>query len=582
VRSSRHRPLLAWAVAAGLVAATLAVYAQVRTHAFVAWDDPVSVYENPNLRLGLGWEGLRWALTANYVGNWIPVTCLSMLADAELHGLAPAGTLLTNVALHATGVLILFAAFLRMTGALGASTAIAAVFALHPLHVESVAWASMRRDVLSGLFFALTLLLHARYAERRSAARYAAVLAATALGLGSKPTLVTLPFLLLLLDLWPLGRLWSEPTRVRRRTRARGREAAHPPTLDRGRLLAAAVEKLPLLALAAGASAMTIRMQGGADAIEKNLPLGVRAANAPLAAVAYVGKAFWPADLAPFYPYPRVVPGAWEVGAAGACLAAMSALAVLAWRRRPYLLVGWLWYLGMLVPVIGLVQVGSQAMADRYTHLPLIGLSLIPIFGLRELALSWRAPRAALPVLACAVGAALGLVSHRQVGHWRDSETLFSHALAVTENNHMITYNLGVLRLREGRTVEGVALLREAVRIQPSWDGALHSLAWTLAMHPGFPGDPAAAAETLAAARRAAARHGNRDPRTLDTLALAQAAAGRLEEAAATAQRALALASAAGDAELAATISTRLDSFRARLADAEAPRGERRSGGPPP
>ncbi len=569
---SSHTALLAWLVAAGLVAATLVVYAQVGTHAFVAWDDNVSVYENPNLGLGLSWEGLRWALTANYVGNWVPLTCLSMLADAELHGPSPAGTLLTNVALHVLGVLTLFAAFLRMTGARWASAAVAAIFALHPLHVESVAWASMRKDVLSGFFFALTLLLYARYAQRRSIARYASVLLATTLGLCAKPTLVTLPFVLLLLDFWPLGRLWSELPAVSRRSRRPTRDAPRARTLDRNRLRVAGLEKTPLLALAAAFSAMTIRMQGGADAIE-SLPFSVRAANALVAAVAYVGKAIWPADLAAFYPYPRVVPAAWEVSAAGAALAAMTVLATLQWRRRPYVIVGWLWYLGMLVPVIGLVQVGSQAMADRYMYLPLIGLSLIPIFGLRELAWSGRAPRADLTAVACAALAALSFVAHRQVGYWRDSEALFSRALAVTEDNHMMAYNLAVLRLQEGRTDEAVTLLRKAVRIQPSWEMALDGLAWTLVTNPELQDRPAAAAEALAAARRAVARRGNSDPGTLETLAVAQAAAGRMDEALATAERALTLANAAGDTKRAERIAARLALLRDRRAELEGPRG---------
>ena len=562
----------AWATAAILVAATLAVYAQVRSHAFVAYDDNVSVYENANLQLGLGWDGLRWALTANYVGNWIPLTCLSMLADAELHGPTPAGTLLTNVALHAAGAVMLFAAFLRMTGALGASAAVAAVFALHPLHVESVAWASMRKDVLSGLFFASVLLLYSSYAERRSRARYASVVAATALGLCSKPTLVTIPFVLLLLDFWPLGRLWSELPADSRRARGRSRGAPRARVLDRGRVRAAVWEKLPLLALAAGASVVAILTQSGVDAVESRLTFGARSANALVSAAAYVGKALWPVGLAPFYPYPETGTAAWKAIAAGAFLAAMSALAAREWRRRPYLLVGWLWNLGMLVPVVGLVQVGSQAMADRYTYLPLIGLSLIPIFGLRELAGRGRAPRAALAVLACAALAALAFVAHRQVGYWRDSEALFSRALAVTKSNPVMTYNLGVLRMREGRTAEAIALLREAVRINPGYEAALNNLAWTIATHPELHDRPAGAAEALAAAQRAAALRANREPRTLDTLAVAQAAAGRMDEAAATAERALALATAAGDAKLAAQISARLALFRARRAYVEGPR----------
>ncbi len=544
--TSRRPALLPVLLGAAVVLATCAVYAQVRHHGFVHYDDDLVIFANPHLRLGFGGEGIRWALTTDYVANWMPLTWLSLLADYAWHGVDPAGYLLENVALHVAATVLLLAAFVRMTRAPFASASVAAVFALHPLHVESVAWAAMRKDPLSGLAFAATLLLYARYAARPSPGRYAATLVAFVLGLLSKAMLVTLPGVLLLLDLWPLGRLWRGDG-VRR--------------LDPARVRRAVLEKLPLLVLAAAASALTYAAQSGVATVSfDRLPLGVRIENALVSTVVYAGAALWPAGLAAFYPHPGDGLPAWQAALAALVLAGITGVALREWRRRPYLVVGWLWYLGMLVPVIGLVQVGSQARADRYTYLPLVGLSLLPIFGLRELAGRFAIVRRALPAAALVALGALAALAHRQVSYWRDSDALFTRALDVTRDNHVMSFNLGLLRAQQGRELEGVALYREAVRIRPDYGEAWNNLAWTLATHPELPGGGARAAEALAAAERAVALAA--DASTLDTLAAAQAAAGRFAEATATAERAVALARARGDEALARDVTTRLQLYR--------------------
>jgi tetratricopeptide (TPR) repeat protein len=444
-------------VCLGLVAAAALVYAPVSRHDFLWCDDDSYVFENGTVRQGLTAAGLEWAFAAPHVANYHPLTWLSHMLDVELFGLEAGAHHLVNVALHALTAVVLFLALRALSGALWAPAAVAALFALHPLRVESVAWVAERKDVLSGLFFALTLLAWAGFARRPGPARYAAVFACLALGLLAKSMLVTLPCLLLLLDRWPLRR-----------------------SAGWGRLV---LEKLPLFALSAAAAALAVASQESARAMGDlaTLPLAQRLANAALALVGYLGKTFWPAQLAIFYPHPALVgpdsfsPLAPRVLAAALLLVAITALAVWQRRRRPYLAVGWLWFTGMLVPVLGLVQVGEQSMADRYTYLPQIGLFVALAWGARDLARARPRLRRALAVATPAVLVALAAASAFQLRHWRDGRSVFSHALAVTERNYFAHNHLG-RTLENTGDLEGAAEHYElAVLIRPS-AGALSNL----------------------------------------------------------------------------------------------------------
>ena len=443
-------------VAALLVAVTLAAYSPLLDNAFVNYDDDLYITNSHHVRSGLEAEGVAWAFTTFQGANWFPLTRLSWMLDAELFGMSPRGFHLTNLLLHAANAVLVFLVFARMTGAVGASAFVAAVFAVHPLHVESVAWAAARKDVLSGFFALLALLAYARYASApRPGGAYAAVIAALVLGLMAKPILVTLPFLMLLLDEWPLARLRSPES---------------PSTWERGRVRRALAEKLPLFALVVAASAVTTVAQhsGGTVQSLEVYPLDVRVENALVAGVRYVAKALWPSGLAVFYPHPgRALPVA-QVAGATLLLAAVSVGVLGALRRRPYLGVGWLWFAVGLLPVIGLVQVGQAAMADRYTYLPLIGLALMAAWGAREAAARRRARQRAAAVLGAAVVVALALVTAQQVRTWRSSVTLLEHALRVTELNHVAHTNLGLALAGDDRLDEAAAHLLAAIRITPS------------------------------------------------------------------------------------------------------------------
>ena len=448
-----------------LVAAVALLYQPVRHHRFVSFDDPVYVTENPVVRGGWSADGIRYALGGSHGGNWHPVTTVSHLLDVEWLGAEPedaGGHLGVSAALHALNAVLLL--LLRaLTGSFWASLGVAAFFALHPLRVESVAWVSSRKDVLSGLFFLLTLLAWASYVRAppgKGRARYLAVLGCYALGLMAKPMLVTLPLLLLLLDRWPLGR-WG------------GRLG--PPW---GLWL----EKAPLLGLAAISSAVTVVVQQGAGAVGSLdvLPLDWRLVNAPIAYALYLWKTVWPVRLASFYPHPGLLPSqdlASVLPASLAALLLLVAISVLALRlvgSRPYLLVGWLWFLGMLVPVLGLVQVGSQSMADRYSYLPHVGLGIAGAWALRDLARRRPRTRPALAAGAVLGAAALAVLTGRQIPHWRDSESLYLHAIAATRDNYLAHQNLGNVYLREERLDDALAQYRLSLGIRPD-DARLHS-----------------------------------------------------------------------------------------------------------
>ena len=432
-------------LAAALVAATVAAYLPLFANDFVAYDDDLYVTECPPVRAGLGAEGIAFAFGSFHGANWFPLTRLSWMLDAELFGVDPRAFHATSLALHCANAVLLLLVLARMTGAPGRSAFVAAVFALHPLHVESVAWAAARKDVLSGLFFLLALGLHERLARAgASRARRAAIAACMAAGLLAKPILVTLPLALLLLDAWPLERLGA--LRVR----------------------AALREKAWLFALAVAAGVVTVAAQhaGGALQALDAVPLGERLANAPVAVLGYLRRAFWPSDLAVFYPHPRATLAISRAWASAAALFGLTALALRAWPRRPWLAVGWLWFLVLLAPVVGIVQVGGQAMADRYTYLPLVGLAIAVGWGACDLARGPRAERALAAAALAALGA-LAVATWQQVGLWRDTRTLFTHALAVTDRNAVAHVSLGIVETREGDLEAGLEHARAALGIAP-------------------------------------------------------------------------------------------------------------------
>jgi len=439
-------------ISLGLALATLAVYARAYHYGFIAYDDNTYVYDNPIVKKGLTPAGIAWAFTTFDSANWHPLTWLSHMVDCSFFGVSPGPQHVVNLAFHLANVVLLFFAFVWMTRRPWRSAIVAGIFALHPLHVESVAWIAERKDVLSTFLGLVTVLLYARYAARPSAWRYSGVAGAYALALLAKPMLVTLPFVLLLLDIWPLSRLAWPP-----RWRA---------------LRPRVVEKLPLLAMVAAACVLTLVAQkrGGAVATLSNLPFSARLANASIGYVTYIERAFAPVNLAVLYPVRPFAAGA-AVGCALA-LAAATAAAVAFGRKRPYCLVGWFWYLGMLVPVIGLVQVGAQSTADRYTYLPLVGLSIALVWPAADVLERRRTLRAAAFAAACAATLALGAQAYRQTGYWESGKRLFEHTLAVTEGNSIIHNNLGVTLLEEKRYEEAAAHYGQALAIRPDYPEA--------------------------------------------------------------------------------------------------------------
>ncbi|MGA2034168.1 MAG: tetratricopeptide repeat protein [Thermoguttaceae bacterium] len=456
------------AVAVFLVVATAAVFAQTLRHDFVNCDDDQYVYENPHLIGGLTAKSIAWAFTASHSANWHPLTWMSHMLDWQLYRLEPGGHHFTSVLLHAAAAVLLFLVMLQMTGRLWPSALVAAVFAVHPLHVESVAWIAERKDVLSGLLFMMTLAAYASYASRPfSWARYLPVVLCCALGLMAKPMLVTLPLVLLLLDYWPLGRLdplacdgWLAVTMHRGPSPSAG-------TAPWPRLL---LEKAPLVVLAAISCKLTLWAQSAVGAIKTDeLALPYRVANALVSYVVYIGQMFYPAGLVVHYPHPARHISLWAVAGALAVLMVLSIGAVWCRRKCPYLLVGWFWYLVMLVPVVGLVQVGAQARADRYTYLPQIGLYVAIAWAVSDLSQS-RPRRAAIAsAAAAAVLAVLMLCAWRQTAVWRDSVTLWTHAVRCSPGNDFAHNNLGVALRKEGKLDEALEHYRQAVELNPRY-----------------------------------------------------------------------------------------------------------------
>jgi protein O-mannosyl-transferase len=442
-----------------LAVLTLALYNPVNRHPFVNYDDDRYVTGNPHVRQGLTADTFVWALTSTEQANWHPLTWMSHALDCSLFRLNPAGHHFTSVLLHSVNVILLFLLLIWATGRLGPSVFVAALFAVHPINVESVAWIAERKNVLSTMFFFLTLWAYGWYVRKPHWTRYLAVAALFAAGLASKPMVITLPFVLLLLDYWPLRRV-------------RGADASEDaPTLPWRRLV---LEKLPLLALSAASAVITMQAQqaGGAVRSTAQFSLAVRLENAIYAYAMYLWKMVWPARLAPMYPHPGDSLAAWRVCVAAIVLIAISAM-VVKFRAHRYLVVGWLWFLGTLVPVIGLVQVGEAAMADRYAYIPLIGIFLMVGFGAadfmdgRKLGLWSVAP-------AVVVLVALSAVTYRQIGYWESNYDLWAHTLAVTEGNFVAEDNLGGALILEGKAEEAHTHFEAAARINPK-DPMSHS-----------------------------------------------------------------------------------------------------------
>ncbi len=462
MRSPIHR----LGVGAILAVAVWAVFGQARHFEFVNYDDNVYVYENPLVGAGLSPEGVAEALSYVHGSTWHPLTTVSHMADAEIHGLDPGGHHLSNVLLHAAAAIVLFLVLRGMTGALWRSAFVALIFAVHPLRVESVAWISERKDVLSGLLFFLTLGAWARYVADARVGRYLVALGCFALALMAKPMVVTLPCVLLLLDVWPLKRL-GEGDAPWRHLRAR------------------LVEKIPFFVLSAASGVITLSTQTGAMTSTEALPFSDRLGNALVSYVVYVRQLFWPLDLAVFYPHPKDGLSWWAVGLAAVALAAVTAAAVVLRRRMPFLLVGWLWYLVMLLPVIGLVQVGIQAHADRYTYLPHVGLLLMLVWGAAE---AWPRRLDRRWLAAAAGGAVLVLVglARAQTASWHDSESLWRMTLARTTDNSVAHCQLGVVLGRTGRTSEAEEHFRRAIAIRPDYATARYNLGNILARRGDF------------------------------------------------------------------------------------------------
>lgn len=450
-----------------LIAATLAVYWPVRHYEFTNYDDNVYITENHYVQSGLTPKSISWALTARYHSNWLPLVWLSYMLDYEFYGLSPGGYHLTNVFLHIANSLLLFLVLRKMTGALWQCGFVASLFALHPLHVESVAWIAERKDVLSTFFWMLTMWSYARFVERPKFNRYLLVLLVFLLGLMAKPMLVTLPFVLLLLDYWPLGRL---------RFAKQGNKSNHGRQLT---VFHAILEKIPLFFITTIFCFSTFLIQKGGGAVDYSISLRIRLFNAVVSYVSYLDKTIRPFQLAVLYPYPASFP-VWHVVCASLFLVFTFLLAIRTVRKCPYFAVGWLWYFGTLIPVIGLVQVGMQAMADRYTYVPLIGIFIIFAWGIPDLTARWRHRTIGLSVMAAAVLLFLIRTASLQVTHWADSISLFSHAVSVTENNYVAHTNLGNELFHRKLLKEAIAQHSEALRINPRSAGAHSNLGLAL------------------------------------------------------------------------------------------------------
>ena len=472
---NRHRDIL---VCLFLVLTTLAVYWQVGNHEFVNIDDNLYVTENLHVQAGPTLESITWAFSTTRAGNWHPLTWLSHMLDCQLCGLNPGWHHLTNLLFHIASTLLLFLVLRRMTGGLWQSAFVAVLFALHPLHVESVAWVSERKDVLSTFFWMLTMWVYLLYVKHPGLNRYLLVLLAFVLGLMSKPMLVTLPFVLLLMDYWPLCRFQSKQLVVDDNAQKRNHVKSD---YKKSTPLSLILEKVPLIVVSAIFSIVTLWAQHSVKAVQsfEALSLKIRIANALVSYVSYIGKMIWPYQLAVFYPHPLTL-SMWHAVAAFLLLVFVSVLVIRFRQKYPYLIVGWLWYLGTLIPVIGVVQVGFQTMADRYTYVPLIGLFIMIAWVVPDILAGWRYRRVALAASAGFLITVFMVCTWLQAGYWRKSITLFEHALAVTENNWLAHNNLGFAISQQGKIDEAIAHYLEALRIKTDYLEARYNMGFAL------------------------------------------------------------------------------------------------------
>ena len=486
-----------------LVITALAAYWPVLKCEFVKYDDDKYVTENPNVRRGITYESVIWAFATPHYHMWHPLTSLTHLLDYQLFGLNPIWHHLTSLLFHIASTLLLFGILKRMTAAVWPSLFVAAAFALHPLNVESVAWVSERKNVLSTFFWMLTIAAYIRYTDRSCLGRFLLVVLVFALATMTKPIVVTLPFVLLLLDYWPLGRLQLKRFSDEQDLTQTESEQVDGRRVPLWRLL---VEKIPLFVLIGALSAVTYiaQQRGGVMSGWGNVPLKYRCTNALVSYVAYISKMVWPSRLAVFYPHPFNKLSIWQVAASALVLLVVSVAVLWFARSRKYLTVGWLWYLGILVPVIGLVQVGSQAMADRYTYLPFIGLFIMIAWGLYDLLANWPYRRIALGASALAVLLALAICTRLQLRHWRNNRALFEHAISVTDDNFVMNNNYANVLKDMGQVEQAISHFYKALRIRPNspeiynnlgnalrrvdrYDEAIRCYKKALELKPGFP-----------------------------------------------------------------------------------------------
>lgn len=432
------------------------MYVQVSRHQFLSYDDDTYVTNNAHVASGITVQNIVWAFTSIEANNWHPITWLSHMADVQFFGMDPRGHHLTNIAIHTVSVLLLFLLFLRLTGALWQCLFVAALFAIHPLHVESVAWVAERKDVLSTLFWFLTLIFYTEYVAKQKIFLYILTLLSLLLGLMSKPMLVTLPIIMLMLDYWPLGRYRYEKQK---------------PDLRQCSDVAISLitEKIPFFVCALFSGLITIYAQSATGAMSNliTVPFKLRIENALVAYITYIGKTLWPRDLAVLYPLQQVIP-LWQVVSSLFVLIFLSTAVIWIGRCHPYLLFGWFWFLITLLPVIGIIQVGVQSMADRYTYIPVTGLFIMVAWGVPDLTRRLRYRQSILALLAGVIIITSIILTWQQLGYWRDSISLYQHTLQVTTGNHYIHNNLGVALQAKGRLDEAIRELQEAVRISPN------------------------------------------------------------------------------------------------------------------